>query len=226
VTRPQDAAWICPARGRPLSAARLLGAWRDTGALARLVFAVDAGDPQLPAYLALDADIRVQSGTRWMSGALNRIAPGVAASAAAVGVITDSHLPVTPGWDARLLDALDGGPGVAYPDDRYQREKLATSPLFSSEIVAALGFLAPPGLEHLYLDNWWTDVGTATRLAYCPDVIVDHLHPAAGKAAWDEQWLAHNDPAQFARDKSAYERYMKDRWPGDLARLREHLAVP
>jgi hypothetical protein len=63
----------------------------------------------------------------------------------------------------------------------------------SSSIVQALGYFCPPGLIHMYLDNFWAELGRgANCLAYRGDVIIEHMHPLAGKAevdaGYDEVW--------------------------------------
>lgn len=61
-------------------------------------------------------------------------------------------------------------------------------------------------------------------LSYLPDVIIEHLHPGAGKAEWDERYAAVNSPERNASDKAAFDRFLADTWPADLARLKEALA--
>ena len=142
----------------------------------------------------------------------------------AVGFLGDDHRPRTPGWDTRLLAALDGRPGVAYGDDLHQGGRLPTAVVISSAIIRTLGYMVPPGQDHLYLDDFWRQLGLDLgRLEYVPDVIVEHCHPNAGKAPWDDGYERVNSPAQNTADSAAYARFMSSAWPEDLARLRAGL---
>ena len=78
----------------------------------------------------------------------------------------------------------------------------------TADIVRALGHMAPPALTHLYVDNYWRDLGRACRcLTYLPVVVVEHLHPLAGKATWDEGYRRVNDRAMYDKDAAAYQAY-------------------
>jgi hypothetical protein len=81
--------------------------------------------------------------------------------------------------------------------------------------------MAPPNLTHLYVDNFWKDLGQlAGCIRYLPDVVVEHLHPVAGKAAWDEGYVRVNAQSMFSRDRSAYERYRLTALQADVAKVR------
>lgn len=91
----------------------------------------------------------------------------------------------------------------------------------TSDIVRTLGWMAPPTLEHLYIDNAWKTLGKGMgRLRYLPDVILEHMHPAAGKAEMDGTYHQANSGAQDQRDHAAFDAWVRDGLPGDLAKLR------
>lgn len=215
---------ICPSRGRPAAAGELARAWHEVTARARLLIVADEDDPLLPAYTGLGALVRVSGAGPGLGPVLNAAALQVADGADAVGFLGDDHRPRTPGWDELLMAAL-AVPGVAYGDDLFQRERLPTAVVISAEIIRGLGYMAPPGLTHMYLDNFWKQLGTDLgHLRYLPEVVIEHLHPVAGKARWDEGYARVNSPGMYASDGAAYQRFLAERWPGDLARLREGLA--
>ncbi|NCV65265.1 MAG: hypothetical protein EBW16_03430 [Burkholderiaceae bacterium] len=43
--------------------------------------------------------------------------------------------------------------------DLFQGQNLATAVMMSTNIIKALGFMAPPKLIHLYMDNFWMAIG-------------------------------------------------------------------
>lgn len=210
-----DLTVLVPSRGRPAQAAALARAFHDTcTADTRLVFSIDADDPTRGEYAPLigngpvDVDINVN---RSMVQALNTSACKV--TSFAVGFMGDDHCPRTHGWDTRYLEALRKfGTGIVYGDDLLQRENLPTQVAMTADIVRALGFMAPPELTHLYVDNFWRDLGAgAGCLGYLPDVIVEHRHPVAGKAQWDANYARVNNSAMYERDAAAYEQYVGSR---------------
>ena len=144
-------------------------------------------------------------------------------AAFAVGFMGDDHRPRTVGWDKEYLDALrELGTGIVFGDDLYQGDKLPTQCAMTSDIVRALGYMAPPTLTHMYVDNFWRDLGTeADCLYYLPDVVVEHMHPIVGKAEWDEGHLRVNDRQVIDADEAAYvEHQTSGRFAADVAKVK------
>jgi hypothetical protein len=153
----------------------------------------------------------------------NRVATYSASDFPYLASLGDDHLPETTGWDVRLMGAIEaiGGTGIAYGDDTIQGSSLPTAVVMSSNIVRVLGYMAPPELQHLYPDNFWRDLGQAAGcLAYCPDVVIRHEHPIAGRVAWDDSYRVSNSGEQYERDRVAYERYKLERFESDVMKVR------
>jgi hypothetical protein len=224
---------IVPSRGRPGKAAGLVEAFIETGATCDLVIAVDNGDPMLPGYLELAAHY----GPRYpsltvatapdhpmrLSGRLNTEASALAADHFAVGFMGDDHRPRTPRWDQAYLAELEAlGTGLVYGDDLFQGERIPTQVALTADIVRALGYMVPPTLMHLWFDNFWKDLGTALdRITYLPDVVIEHMHPAAGKAAMDEGYLYANSSQRYQGDALAYATYLAEQAETDLDKIRK-----
>jgi hypothetical protein len=140
-----------------------------------------------------------------------------------IGFVGDDHRFRTPSWDAKVIETL-AEPGFAYGDDLFQRQRLATHVFVSTPIIKALGWLALPDCCHLYLDNAWMYLGGhLDRLHYMDDVIVEHEHPLAGKASWDEGYNRVNAQSLYDSDGAAYARWEQERAPADLERVRAAL---
>ena len=122
----------------------------------------------------------------------------------------DDHRPRTKNWDLHFINALDElGTGLVYGDDLLQGENLATAVAMSGDIVRALNGMVPQGMIHLYLDNFWMTLGKdLNALRYLPEVIIEHLHPIAGKAEWDDQYREVNAQEVFSADKQALDDYL------------------
>ena len=140
----------------------------------------------------------------------------------ALGFAGDDHLPRTRGWARRYIETLQElGTGIAYGDDGYQGASLPTQWAMTSDIVRALGAMVPGGVEHLYCDNIVRDIGaSAGCLRYLPDVLIEHMHPIAGKASMDDGYSHVNARAQYARDCGAYQEWQLLRKRADVAKVR------
>lgn len=145
----------------------------------------------------------------------------------AVAKLDDDHRPRTVGWDTAYLEALrELGTGIVYGNDLLQGERLPTAPAMTANIVQALGFMAPPTLRHLYCDNFWHDLGDAANcLRYLPGAVVEHMHPAAGKAQMDDGYRLANSPERYRDDGVAYEAYRAGQFLMDVAKVQALQAV-
>lgn len=225
-----DLVVIVPSRGRPAAASELARAFGETRTTAHLVFAIDEDDPTKGEYadaLGVYPSSVIDTGgaPATMVRALNACAVKRASAPDApfaIGFMGDDHRPRTQGWDQAYLDALkELGTGIVYGDDLLQRQNLPTQCAMTSDIVKALGFMAPPTLRHLYVDNFWRDLGLAAGcLRYLPEVIVEHRHPVARKAEWDEGYQRVNSQEMYRSDAQAYADYGRDQFQADVAKVR------
>jgi hypothetical protein len=222
-----DLVVIVPSRGRPGAAVELATAFTETLSTARLVFAVDEDDPTRNGYLdALGAypatTVHFGSAPSTMVKALNEAAGLYMNEAFALGFMGDDHRPRTRGWDADYLAALKGlRTGIVYGNDLLQGANIPTQVAMTADIVRSLGHMAPATLTHLYVDNYWKDLGRqAGCLRYLPEVVVEHMHPIAGKAQWDEGHLRVNQQAMYQRDSDAYADYAGSHLADDVEKVR------
>lgn len=215
---------IVPSRGRPQSIERLLSAWNDTaGGVASLLVALDDDDPYAPMYPA-HPDVTYTVAPR------NGFAPRLTAEALdraphhfALASWGDDHIPRTHGWDTALLEALGSmGTGFAYGDDLIQGENLPTACAMTSDIVSTLGWMTPPGMAHLYVDDVWLTLGRAVdRIRYLPDVVIEHYHPMhRPDVEADDLVRDANSAAAYAADRAVFDRWKADDLPGCVEKIR------
>jgi hypothetical protein len=220
----RDAGILVPTRERPENALRLVQAVTATAALKTdIIFAVDDDDQSYD-----DADLRpavmLRGPRRDMPAWTNDLAAALAEDYFFLASLGDDHVPVTPGWDEKLVTALSGRTGVAYGNDLHQGAQWPTAAVMPSRLVTALGYMCPSCLGHLFADCFWKRLGTDLgALEYLPDVIIEHRHPHAGKAEWDDSYR--RSDALSAQDEGAYNSFMTDQWPGDLIRLKAKLGL-
>lgn len=222
---------IVPTRGRPENICKVITAWDETQAweCADLILAVDADDPECDTYRSLvrgAADrpqVTIYSIPEWrplvskLNSAANAVAEGRRYSA--IAFAGDDHLPRTKRWAEMYLAALrELGTGMVYGDDGYQGAKLSTEWAVTADAVRALGRMVPAPVDHLYCDNAMMDLfGGAGALRHLPEVRIEHMHPAAGKAKSDEQYDKVNSREQYAGDRRKYEIWKNTQGPSRLS---------
>lgn len=219
----RDLLVITPSRGRPESLREMIRTCFDHAAGDVFIAAcVDEDDPFRVEYADVCWDYRPEviwyCGPRQnLTGWTNLIASTDARSYRALASFGDDHRPRTPGWDSKLLAAIDGmgGTGIAYGDDLLMGRNLPTAPVVSADIVAALGWMCEPSLAHMCVDCVWKDLGEqAGCLAWVPEVTIEHVHWAAGKTAPDATYAAAE--AVKEADRQRYDVWRQERMAADV----------
>jgi hypothetical protein len=203
-TKP--ALWIIPSRGRPANAGRLHRVMVERSRVSDWCFAIDRDDPTFADYLAAVPNeyLFVQEERVRMGPLVNRVWDVLGRDYATVGFMGDDHVPKTMWFDRKLVDAVwtrNGLWGVAWGDDLLMGDRFPTAGLLGGSMLRAAGYMVPPGLQHLCIDVAWSDLaeGIGCRY-YLPEVIIEHRHPAAGKAKLDAGYAANNSPETVAHD--------------------------
>lgn len=208
---------IVPTRGRPKNVRRLIEAWLKTKAEATLWFGFDDDDETLDLAMQtavigeFGVDVRISDPLPRtnMNGTLNALALRAAVEYDIVGFMGDDHCPRTRHWDKTIASHMVGGPSIVYGNDLMQGPLLATAVFMTSDIIRTLGYMAPPQMKHLFLDNSWMAWGQGTeRISYLPEVVIEHMHPQAGKAEWDEGHIRVNAGEMWEHDAAAYADYV------------------
>ena len=202
---------LVPSRNRPKNIEDLIKSFDETETESDLIVIVDDDEPQMDAYLQLGCDVlMVEKQGKGMAKPLNFAARHYAHKYRHFAFLGDDHRPRTKYWDNTFINALDElGTGLVYGNDLLQGENLATAVAMTGNIVNALGGMVPPDMIHLYLDNFWMTLGKdLNALHYIPEVVLEHLHPIAGKAEWDEGYMAVNAEEVYSADKKALDDYL------------------
>lgn len=205
---------LVPTRGRPDNAVEVLATHKQFSCRSDLFFVIDEDDDKKNDYISavgLERIELVKNDTRGMAYPLNVATRRYLDDGYEFFTfIGDDHRPQTPDWDVILAKSLGDKPGIAYGNDLLQGQRLPTAVLMSAAIVTALGGMVPPKLRHLYLDNFWMRIGNDLgNLVYRPDVIIEHRHPLAGKAEWDEGYRQVNSQELYNFDALMFDNYIK-----------------
>lgn len=213
---------IVPTRGRPHNVYELIDQFLDVTTFSDLIFGVDDDDPALDEYKAIilpEGVSMVVNPRMRQGGTLNLIAKEMAEKYDFLASINDDHRPRTNRWDEFLMGEIEyiGGWGFAYGNDLIHGHALPTTVVVSSNIVRTIGYMAPPNLQHMYIDDFWRELGKMIgRLVYRHDVIIEHMHPIAHKSQWDERYAEVNGGAQWEHDKAVWDAYVQS---GELRRV-------
>lgn len=216
---------LVPSRGRPQAVHEIGKAYGDTSTGdAQVAFVIDDDDPEYDAYVEAVAEhgFMLRHGPHTsMIEALNCGAAWGADQAENLMFMGDDHRPRTKHWDRRYMEALaELGWGWVYGNDLIQGENLPTQFAVTSDVVRALGHMAPPQFRHLFMDNWVLGLGRRLdRIRYLPDVVIEHVHPISGKAEWDEGYVRVNAGGIWTHDQDIFDRYDFDADVRDLKAL-------
>jgi len=210
---PVTLAVLLPTRGRPQNFERFMRAFEATAQDAHVFVRLDYDDPtDYDEFLNYyHQHITVVHGSRIGFGAsLNEIAVRAEREGYShLGMFGDDVVPETPGWDVRLVEALGDRLGVSYGDDGLRDKHapdLPTHYVTQTEVYRRLGYLSPPGIRHLFLDNVARDIGRHLKnFVYVP-VKIPHLHPwTVGEHVHDQTYAEGGRNADIRKkDRQAY----------------------
>ena len=216
---------IIPSRSRPESIDRAVKAVKENSILSDICVAID--DDQADLYPRLDDVIYEVNPRLRMNGTLNLVASKYADKYKTIFFMGDDHLPSTHQWDHFLSEAIaTKGYGLAYGNDLFQGKNLATAVMMSTNIIKSFGFMAPPKLVHLFMDNFWMLLGMdLDAIWYFDDVIIEHLHFLAGKSQIDAGYIENNANEVGLADRQELVRYIESNYQADLAKFKESVGI-
>lgn len=209
---------LVPSRGRPDRAARMVEAYEATAQEpdTEVLVLVDPDDPTLDQYTVHHMVLPERMG---FTRSLNYAAEQMWDRYDALGAFGDDVIFRTPGWDTRVKVSLIT-PGIAYGDDLIHGKKHPSAVWMSSAIARALGWLALPATSHQWADDAWKTLGESTqRLRFLEGVIVEHEHPAVGKADWDDTYQSVFNDVRAAGDYAGFEAWKRHWLPCDLGKI-------
>jgi hypothetical protein len=217
----RDLLMIIPSRGRPHNIERLKNAMAETcQGQTDLIVGLDEDDPtreQYPDDVYYVTRPNLHKVTAWC----NALATELCDDYRFIGHFGDDNVPVTPGWDVRIMQALRDDEMFAFGNDQYPSRipgTLSCHIFMRSEVVRKLGYFGPPEIAHMYVDVAWYAWGTACGIAYLDDVLIPHLHYSSGHAGNDATYQA--SYAGTGADLTAWHAYCRSgRLNADIAKL-------
>lgn len=126
-------------------------------------------------------------------------------SAPILVTVADDLAPLNFGWDVDILKCLESFdlPRVIHANDLYQNR--LTHPIITRAFYEKYGYLWCPLYESMYCDNELEDVATAAgEVIRAPELVLEHLHPAAGKRQSDAVDAVQSGDIRMIRDQRVY----------------------
>lgn len=140
-----------------------------------------------------------------------------------VGILNDDHHIVTKNWDVKLLAKLDGKNFVSANDRTIAPRKATTATAFSMGLLKCLGWpIYPPGLQHLYIDDLFENLGKATG-CWRPvmSVVVEHHHVFFGRGAEDDTHRKIYSQKAWDIDHAIFDCFMKHDFEAAVERIKK-----
>jgi len=144
-----------------------------------------------------------------------------------VSGIDDDTIVTTDGWDLLLSLPLKAkGYGVSWGNDTIQEGRVPTKWTMTSNIIEALGFICPPGLIHLFVDDFLARIGKELNSAhYAPHVMMEHHHWLNKKAEMDETYMETASRETWEHDERVFTQYMTGQFHDDIERVKQALKI-
>lgn len=209
---------IIPTLNRPKRLARLVESYLATQARVPTLVLIDSNDPSLIDYfnlkLPLNWAIVLTDGVS-MGGKVQAVWPMIN-KADFVMLANDDHVFRTPGWDKICVDALKTNAMVSTSDGWTDEKNTLPKGLtcWRGDLLRAVGYIFPKGLNHMFIDNVWRDIGLGANCWKVLDnVIVEHEH-----ATRKEEWKDSTHNASEAFHAADAKRYMQWRNGGEYAK--------
>lgn len=204
--------WLLPSRRRPANLARFFAAHEKAGGSTPGMVIVDYRDwrdlcdKYSALKLPLGWNFRLTEGET--QGDKIREVWAEVKDCAWLGLIGDDCVPETPQWDRRLVAHLERSLIVSCDDGWQAPKRLGNCWIMAGELTRALGYIFPPGLHHLFVDDVWETIGREAGCWRCDmDIRVAHRHVLNKQAEADD-----THRLVYGSDTSNPDGGM---WPGD-----------
>lgn len=172
--------WLLPSRRRPGNLKRFFQSVREFGVSTPGLILINQDElsEQKATYESLDVPpgwsiVGVEANS--MHDAL-RCAWPLVKDQPWIGLLQDDLVLQCPNWDLGLINSLNGS-NVVSANDGNDTGRMHGAIVWSGDLVRALGWLYPPGFNHLYGDDVWETLGRETGCWQIrSDIITKHVN--------------------------------------------------
>lgn len=219
---------VIPTRTRPQRLTKTLESVIQKSGSSDIVVAIDEDEKELyprVENIIYDVGPAPEPNHIGVNAKLNRLANQFKDDYDYLLFVADDVIIQSNKWDNTLIKAIsDIKYGISHPSESNHDARLLPSngTCFDLRIVRTLGYLAPPTIKHLYIDNFWkrlgTDLGT---LKFVPKVKIDHNHFTKDQSLVDPLYLQTNARVRYEQDRQAFEIYIDHQLKHDVAKIQK-----
>jgi len=213
---------IVPTRNRPKNVEEFYECFiKKSSKNTTLCFGIDNDDDSNYDFDKMDRVFIEKNNRLGLNGTLNLIAKKYCNAYDYISFMGDDHRIRTKNWDKILISSKIKNV-ISYGNDLLQGENLPTAVLMDSNIIRKLGYMSPPNLKHMYLDNFWKDLGIALNtLKYYDNVTIEHMHYTVNKSDNDSSYAETNTAEIIGHDSDQYKLYKASDFQIDLEKLND-----
>lgn len=212
----KEIAIIIPTRERPHKIQNLHKIWfelLDTSITTDCIIVLDEDNQH--TYPRLDGFIyHIVNGSniRGVTHPLNIVANRVCDDYEFIGFIGDDHIPRTKFWNKNVYDVLFKNTplSMVYCNDLLQGKNLSTHIIMDSKFIKIMGFMGPTCFKHLFVDNFWMELGkTLENIHYLDNVVIEHLHYTTNKSPNDSLYSILNSRQYYLDGERTFKEYIE-----------------
>lgn len=193
-------------RGRPAMAYKARATWLDRAAdpdAIEHIFALDEDDETIGPFVTCRHVINYLRGpvAAWNEAAW------FSKGEILIQLSDDWEPPMH--WDKLIIDAIGdtSKPAVLAVSDGHRTDNLLCMAILTRARYKQQGYLFHPEFFSMFSDNHFTDRAYADGVVIdAKDIVIEHLHPAFGKADMDETYARSNSTQNYDRGSKTFER--------------------
>lgn len=194
-----DYSILLATRGRPSQVERLFQSILDTAdhpEAIEIILYMDDDDHESHTINHPSLKLKKLIGPKISMGGMHRRCYEASAGNL-IMIVGDDNVFRTRSWDTRVMEEFKRFPddiGLVYCNDLIQGRNMCTAPFLTRKACDFMDSICPDDYTGEFIDTHILDVFTKLkywgyiRIAYLDDIVIEHLHYVAGKAAYDETY--------------------------------------
>lgn len=230
--------WLLPTLNRSKLVQEFIESYKESESTTPVMLLVDESDPDLENYKTLNLPEKFTlklTKSVTMGDKIREVWDEIL-KCEWVGILNDDHRPRTKGWDQVIVSQLNGA-NIAFtndgptPDKPYAfPNKICGAIAFSGKVLKTLGYMFPPGVQHLFSDDAWGYLfGNARAAIALGNVCVEHDHAYKKPELQDETFKLINGPqglvngqgigGLWPKDREAFQKWLETQAQDDLQKI-------
>ena len=141
-----------------------------------------------------------------------------------VGILNDDHYCITPEWDKRVEEMLDGTNMVSTNDGNWNFGfRCCGLTAWSMPLLDAAGFpIFPRNLHHYFIDDCWKVIGESSGCwLETMKINIEHRHVLNGKMPADDTFKKVNEAKANLYDQNEFKHFMEQDFKDVVMRIVE-----